>query len=122
AGRGRADRVDDERRARLEALIGVVLAGEEEGVLHARALYGDGGVLGVLLDDREQIAEQPALGVGEVGADDRRVLLGMRDAVDRHPLGGRAGTVERRRRGGRRRGGGRDGGRARPGGGADGRS
>ena len=65
---GHADRVDDELLARLAPLVGVVLAGEEEGVLDALAVDLDGRVVGVLLDDREQVAEQPALGLGELGA------------------------------------------------------
>ena len=60
-----ADRVHDEVLAGLAPLIGVVLAGEEEGVLDALAVDLDGRVVGVLLDDREQVAEQPALGLGE---------------------------------------------------------
>jgi hypothetical protein len=53
--------MDDEVLPRLAPLVGVVLAGEEEGVLDARALDLDGGVLGVLLDDGEEVAEEPAL-------------------------------------------------------------
>ena len=51
------DRVDDEVLARLAALVGVVLAGEEEGALDAVAVDARPRV-GVLLDDREQVAEQ----------------------------------------------------------------
>ena len=58
-----ADRVHDEVLARLAPLRGVVLAGEHERVLHARAVDLHGGVGGVLGDDREQVVEQPALGL-----------------------------------------------------------
>jgi hypothetical protein len=95
-----ADRVDDEVLARLAALVGVVLAGEEEGVLDAVAVDDDGRLVGVLLDDREQVAEQPPLGLGELGAGDRRVRVGVFDRVDREAVGGDA--VGRRRRRGRR--------------------
>ena len=57
-----ADRVDDEVLARLAPLVGVVLAGEDEGVLDLVAVDLQRGLAGVLLDDREQVAEQRALG------------------------------------------------------------
>ena len=97
---GHADRVDDELLARLAALIGVVLAREEEGVLDALAVDLDRRVVGVLLDDREEVAEQPPLGLGQLGAEHRLVRLGVRDAIDRDALGGRVRAVARRRRGG----------------------
>ena len=56
-----ADRVDDEVLARLAALVGVVLAGEHERLHHAVAVDGLGDLVGVLLDDREQVREQVAL-------------------------------------------------------------
>ena len=56
-----ADRVDDEVLARLAALVGVVLAGEDERVLDRRAVDLQRDLVGVLLDDREQVAEQLAL-------------------------------------------------------------
>ena len=61
-----ANRVDDELLARAAALVGVVLAGEDERLLDARAVDLDERVLGVLLDDREQVAEQP-LALSELG-------------------------------------------------------
>ena len=54
-----AHRVDDELLAGAPALVGVVLAGEHERVLDALAVDLDERVLGVLLDDREEVAEQP---------------------------------------------------------------
>ena len=62
-----ADRVDDEVLARLAALVGVVLAGEHERVDHAAAVDLAGDLVGVLLDDREQVGEQLALDRREVG-------------------------------------------------------
>jgi hypothetical protein len=43
----------------------VVLAGEGERRLDARTVDLDERCLGVLLDDREQVAEQPALARGQ---------------------------------------------------------
>ena len=56
-----ADGVDDEVLARLAALVGVVLAGEHERVDHAAAVDGPRDLVGVLLDDREEVGEQLAL-------------------------------------------------------------
>jgi hypothetical protein len=39
----------------------------------------------VLLDDREQVAEELLLVGRKIGSLDRRVRLGVRDAVDRRP-------------------------------------
>ena len=96
-----ADRVHDEVLARLAPLVGVVLAGEDEGVLDALAVDLDGRVVGVLLDDREQVAEQPALGLGELGAQRparaprgaRRGRPAARSAGAGPPLRGAAGTA-----------------------------
>ena len=60
--RATPDRVHDEVLARLAPLVGVVLAGEHERVLDARAVDLHRGVRRVLGDDREQVAQQPALG------------------------------------------------------------
>src|SRR4051794_20530910 len=61
-----ADGMGDEVLARLAALVGVVLAGEHERLDHCRAVDGLGDLVGVLLDDREEVAEQLALERGEV--------------------------------------------------------
>ena len=53
-----ADRVDDEVLAARAALVGVALAGEHERALDELAVDRLGGLVGVLLDDREQVAEQ----------------------------------------------------------------
>ena len=94
---GHADRVDDELLTGLAPLVGVVLAREQEGILDALAVDLDRRVVGVLLDDREEVAEQAALGLGELGAEHRPVRLGVREAVDRGALGGRVRAVARRR-------------------------
>src|SRR4051794_24103943 len=99
-----ADRVDDEVLARLAALVGVVLAGEQEGVLDPVAVDDDRRLVGVLLDDREEVAEQAALRLREVGAADRRVVIGVLDAVDRQALAPRPRSRRRAPRGGPRPG------------------
>ena len=66
ADAGHADRVHDEVLAGLAPLGCVVLAGEHERVLDAAAVDLNSGVRRVLGDDREQIAEQPPLGLVEV--------------------------------------------------------
>ncbi|MGH2941467.1 MAG: hypothetical protein ACRDLN_01640 [Solirubrobacteraceae bacterium] len=87
--------MDDELLARHAALVGVVLAGEHERRLDLLAIDQDGGGVGVLLDDREDVGQQAALEVGEVGAVDGRVAAGA-DGVDRraargdNPLPGRS--------------------------------
>ncbi len=53
--------MDDEVLAAGPALVGVAVAGEHEGALHELAVDLLGGLVGVLLDDREQVAEQDAL-------------------------------------------------------------
>jgi hypothetical protein len=90
----------DEVLAGLTTLIGVVHAGVYERLLDPAAVNRGGGLVRVLLDDREQIAEQPALLRRELGPLDIRVAInmpiGLVDAVDRRPLGGeqrRAGAV-----------------------------
>ena len=60
--------MDDELLARLAPLVGVVLAGEEERLLDALAVDLDDAVVGVLLDDREDVAEEAALELGELRA------------------------------------------------------
>src|SRR3954454_21170798 len=82
--------MDDEVLAGLAALVGVLLAGEDEGRLDRRAVDGDRRLAGVLLDDREQVAEQAALGRREVG---RAGLLGVVGGVLDDVDGAALGTV-----------------------------
>jgi hypothetical protein len=75
--------MDDEVLAAAAALIGVVDAGVHERLLDTVAIDHDGRLVSVLLDDRKQIREQPALDGRELGALDRRLRVGALDAVDR---------------------------------------
>jgi hypothetical protein len=63
----------------------VVLAREHERLDDGLAVDGLGNLLGVLLDDREQIGEELALEVGEVGGRRLQRSRGalLRGAVDR---------------------------------------
>ncbi len=67
-----ADRVDDELLARLAPLVGVMATREEERLDDAVAVDRHRRLLGVLLDDREEVGEQPALGRRQLGVVDRR--------------------------------------------------
>ncbi len=66
-------------------MIGVVLAGVDKRLLDGLAVDDDRGLVSVFLDDREQIAEQPSLALGELGALDRAMGRGMVDSVNRRP-------------------------------------
>jgi hypothetical protein len=70
------------------ALVGVVHARVHEGLLDPVTIDRDGGLVRVLLDDREQVAEQPTLRGRELRALDVRMPVGMANPVDRRPLGG----------------------------------
>jgi hypothetical protein len=72
--------------ARQAPLVGMVAAGVDEGLLDALAVDRRGGVVGVLLDDREQVPEQLALGLGQRGVGDRDAVAPIDEAVDRRPL------------------------------------
>jgi hypothetical protein len=74
--------VDDEVLARATALVGVVDARVHEGVLDLLPVDRDRAMVGVLLDDREQVREQPPLGGGQLGTPDRGALPTRVDAVD----------------------------------------
>ena len=81
--------MDDEVLARLAALVGMMLAGEHERLHDAVAVDGLRDLVGVLLDDREQVREQVLLELREVGRD-RRARAGVRrGAVDRRVRGDR---------------------------------
>ncbi|HTT27338.1 MAG TPA: hypothetical protein VMG37_02915 [Solirubrobacteraceae bacterium] len=70
----------------------MVDAGVHERLLDPVAVDRGCGLVRVLLDDREQVAEQPALFRRELGPLDVRMAIrmpiGLADAVDRRPLGG----------------------------------
>ena len=68
---GHADRVDDELLAGEAALVGVMAAGVGERGLDPLAVDRNRRLVGVLLDDGEQVAEQPLLGRRQIGALDR---------------------------------------------------
>jgi hypothetical protein len=91
--------VGDEVLARLAALVGVVLAREDEGALDRLPIDLQARVAGMLLDDREQVAEQAALQGREVRALDRPSELGVLGAPDRAALGGRKRDAGRLGRG-----------------------
>jgi hypothetical protein len=85
----------DELLARHPPLVGVVLAGEYERLRDALAVDGLGDLVGVLLDDREQVREQVLLEAREVGRD-RAARLGVRRGmVDRRVAGDRDGALRR---------------------------
>jgi hypothetical protein len=88
--------VGDEVLARLAPLVGVVLAGEDEGALDGLALDLQARIRGVLFDDREEVAQQPALQRREVGALDRPDVLGVLGAADGATLGGGPARLDRR--------------------------
>ena len=88
-----ADRVHDELLARAAALVGVVLAGEDEGLHDALAVDLLGDLVGVLLDDREQVGEQLALDGREVVRDVRGRTVRVHGAVDGPVAGDRDGLV-----------------------------
>jgi hypothetical protein len=74
--------MDDELLARLAALVGVVLAGEHERLHDAIAVDLLGHLVGVLLDDREQVREEVLLEPSQVARERparSRVRLGMVD-------------------------------------------
>ncbi len=60
---GDADRVDDELLAGAASLIGMVAAGVDERVAHAVAVDGNRGLVGMFLDHRKEIVQQPLLEV-----------------------------------------------------------
>ena len=60
------DRVNDELLPGTATLMGVVLAGEHERRADGLAVDRDQRVLGMLLDDREEVGEQLALARGQL--------------------------------------------------------
>jgi len=81
--------VGDEVLARLAALVGVVLAGEQEGVQHGLAVDRLGDLVRVLGDDREQVGQQLVLERREVVRDRQRAVVAVYGTVDRTVRGDR---------------------------------
>jgi hypothetical protein len=80
--------MDDEVLTGLAELVGVVHARVHERLLDTVPVDDNRRVVRVLLDDREQIAQQPPLGGGELGTGDSRVRPRVLDPVDRRPRRG----------------------------------
>jgi hypothetical protein len=59
-----------------------------ERLLNPAAVDRSGGLVRVLLDDREQVTEEPALCRRELRTLDVRVPVGMADTIDRRSLRG----------------------------------
>jgi len=86
--------MDDELLPGLAALVGMVLAREEERALDQVAVDVDDRLVGVLLDDREEVGQQPPLERRELGATDLGgVALGMLDLIDRRAPRRQAATA-----------------------------
>jgi len=81
--------VGDEVLARLPALVGVVLAGEQEGVQDGLAIDRLGDLVRVLGDDRKQIGEQLVLERCQVVRDRQRAVVAVLRTVDRAVRGDR---------------------------------
>ena len=81
----------DEVLAGLATLVGVVLAGEQEGAQDRTAVDGLGDLVGVLGDDREQVGQQLVLERRQVVRDRERAVVAVLGAVDRAVLGDRHG-------------------------------
>ena len=89
ADAGDADRVGDEVLAGLAALVGVVLAGEQERLQHGLAVHLVGDLVGVLGDDREQVGQQLVLERRDVARDRQRAVVAVLGDVDRPVRGDR---------------------------------
>jgi hypothetical protein len=72
----------DEVLAGLAALVGVVLAGEQERAQDRLAVDRVDDLVGVLGDDREQVAEQLVLERRQVIRDRQRAVVAVLGAVD----------------------------------------
>jgi hypothetical protein len=75
--------MDDEVLTGLATLVCVVHARVHERLLDALAVDRNRRLIGMLLDDREQVAEQATFSLGQLGAIDRGMRLGMPETVDR---------------------------------------
>jgi hypothetical protein len=74
--------VRDEVLTRLAALVGVVLAGEEEGAQDRLAVDRIHDLVGVLGDDREEVGEQLVLERRQVVRDRQRTVVAVLGAID----------------------------------------
>jgi hypothetical protein len=72
----------DEVLARLAALVGVVLAGEEEGAQDRLAIDRVDDLVGVLGDDREEVGEQLVLERRQVVRNRQRAVVTVLGAID----------------------------------------
>jgi hypothetical protein len=63
----------------------VVQAREDERLLDPLAVDRGGGMVGVFLDDREQVAEQLLLGSGQLRIVDRDRMARVAQEIDRRP-------------------------------------
>src|SRR5205807_5715782 len=88
---GHPDRVNDELLAGLATLVSVVDAGVYERFLDLVTVDRDRRLIRMLLDDREQVRQQPALGLGQLGVGDAGPVALLAHAID-----GFATTDERR--------------------------
>jgi hypothetical protein len=77
----------DELLAGSAALVGVMGAGIDERLLDAVPVDRKGGVVRVLLDDREQVAEEAPLDGVQLRTLDDRLGTGVFDPVDRRARG-----------------------------------
>jgi hypothetical protein len=75
--------MDDEVLSGLPALVRVLDTGVYERLLDASAVDLSRSLMRVLLDDREQVAQQPTLGKRQVGTLDRPLRIRSLDAIDR---------------------------------------
>jgi hypothetical protein len=83
--------VRDEVLARLAALVGVVLAREQERVQDRLAVDRLGDLVRVLGDDREQVGQQLVLERRQVVRNRERAVVAVQGAVDRAVRGDRDG-------------------------------
>jgi hypothetical protein len=80
--------MDDEVLARFATLVGVVHAGIDERRLDPVAIDRLRRLVGVFLDDREQVPEQASLGRRQLGPVDGLVRLGMLYPINGRTCGG----------------------------------
>jgi hypothetical protein len=72
----------DEVLARLAALVGVVLAGEQEGPQHGLAVDRVDDLVGVLGDDREEVGQQLVLERRQIVRDRQPAVVAVLGTID----------------------------------------